>query len=179
MSTLGQAKLLLFGFVAFGVILIVASVVGCILWLHHVKKRNAELRNLVLSGRFISLDDFESNWIADRPSAKRGMGHIGYKYNDMAGCYVILIFGEVPNEGFSNYENSYIGQSVNVCQRVHNHFNGKGNGDVYADRKFGKLIYVQFFPCARENMNSLEKSLIAAFDSTASYNKTKGGSRQY
>lgn len=178
MSTLGQAKLLLFGSVAFSIILIVASLVGYILWFRHVKKRNAVLRNSVLSGRFISLDEFESNWIADRPSARRGKGHIGYKYNDMIGCYVILIFGETPNGEFSNYENSYIGQSVNVCQRVHNHFNGKGNGDVYVDRKFGKLIYVQFFPCARENMNSMEKSLIAAFDSTASYNKTKGGSRQ-
>lgn len=159
--------------------MIVALVAGYILWLHHVKEKNAELRKSILSGKFISLNDFESRWIEDYPRAKRGRGHIGYKYNDTAGCYVILIFAENPNEVFSNYENSYIGQSVNICQRVHNHFNGKGNGDVYADRKFGKRLYVQFLPCARKDMNDLEKSLIAAFDSTASYNKTSGGSRQF
>lgn len=178
MGAMSQTQNIVFGYMAFCIILLVVAAVACILWFRYVKKRNAELRNSVLSGKFISLKDFEDNWIADRPSVRRGKGHIGYKYNDMTGCYVILIFGETPNGEFSNYENSYIGQSVNVCQRVHNHFNGKGNGDVYADCKFGKLLYVQFFPCAKPEMNSLEKSLIAAFDSTASYNKTKGGSRQ-
>lgn len=179
MGVTSQTQYILFCSIAFYIILLVIVAVAYILWLHHVKKRNAELRSSVLNGEFISLSDFEDNWITDRPSARRGKGHIGYKYNDTAGCYVILIFGKTPNEDFSNYENTYIGQSVNICQRVHNHFNGKGNGDVYADRKLGKPIYIQFFPCAKESMNSMEKSLIAAFDSTTSYNKTKGGSRRY
>ena len=43
-----------------------------------------------------------------------------------------------------------------MCKRVHSHFNGKGNGDVYADIKYGK--YVQFYPCGKNELNKIEKN---------------------
>ena len=90
-----------------------------------------------------------------------------------------MIYGsELSNPGGDDYENIYIGQSVKVCQRVHNHFNGKGNGDVYADRKMGKHLCVPFETCSKEGMNALEKRLISVFGATRSYNKTRGGSAQ-
>ena len=78
---------------------------------------------------------------------------------------------------YMHYENIYIGQSQNICQRVHNHLNGKGKGDVYADIKYGMEAYVRLIPCKEKKMNEKEKELIEAFHATESYNKTKGGAK--
>lgn len=158
-------------YVLFGVLLLfVLCFIIRLIIVHHKNKR---IRHTIASGEFIYYADFEKNWI----SAKYGKkGVAGYKYNDTPGCYVITIFSDPVTDGnFFNYENIYIGQSVNVCQRVHNHFNGKGKGDVYADIKYGKYAYVRIVPCRKEQMNQMEKDLIRAFNATASYNVTKGG----
>jgi hypothetical protein len=142
---------------------------------HLIKKKDAQLRDNVFNHKFITYKDFEKNWI----TAKYGkQGISGYKYMDTPGCYIILIFDNpVIDDNFSNYINIYIGQSVNVFKRVHNHFNGKGNGDIYADIKYGKAAYVQFATCDKSQMNQVEKRLIQAFNSTSSYNKTRGGAK--
>lgn len=68
----------------------------------------------------------------------------------------------VADNDYTNYDDVYIGQSVNVCKRVHNHFNGKGNGDAYANVRNGKYAYVQFQRCQKSKMNALEKRLIGS-----------------
>lgn len=135
---------------------------------------NARLRRKIRRGEFIHYTDFEKNWIVENSGGKP----IGYKYNDSPGCYVIMIFDKkVRGKRFVNYENIYIGQSVNVCQRVHNHFSGKGKGDVYADIKYGKEAYVRIVRCKAKRLNDMETSLIEAFSATDSYNKTRGGAK--
>ena len=135
---------------------------------------NARLRRRIRSGRFIHYTEFEENWITADDNGEP----TGYKYNDFSGCYVIMIFGKkVHFNHFRNYENIYIGQSVNVCQRVHNHFCGKGKGDVYADIKYGMEAYVRIIPCKVKKLNDMEKKLIEAFNATESYNKTRGGAK--
>jgi len=90
-----------------------------------------------------------------------------------------MIFDDFVNDNnFMDYENIYVGQSVNVCKRVHTHFNGKGNGDVYADIKYGKKVYVRIVPCGKERLNIVEKELIRAFNATNSYNNTQGGGKK-
>jgi hypothetical protein len=133
---------------------------------------NARLRRKIRRGEFLSSEKFEENWITGEKDKT------GYKYADFPGCYVIMIFDKpVKRKRFVNYENIYIGQSVNVCQRVHNHFNGKGKGDVYADIKYGKYAYVRIVPCKAKRLNDMETALIEAFGATKSYNKTKGGAK--
>lgn len=123
---------------------------------------------------FIYWQDFMDDWIIDKKTKQ------GYFYNHSAGCYVILIFNKfVKNGNFSNYENVYVGQSIWVENRVHNHFIGKGNGDVYADVKYGKKVYVKIIYCPREKMNDIEKKLIEKYDATSSYNGTSGGSTNW
>lgn len=135
---------------------------------------NARLRRKIRSGRFIHYTEFEANWITEDDNGDP----TGYKYNDCSGCYVIMIFEKPVHFGrFKNYDNIYIGQSVNVCQRVHNHFCGKGKGDVYADIKYGMEAYVRIIPCKVKKLNKMEKRLIEAFNATDSYNKTKGGAK--
>lgn len=72
----------------------------------------------------------------------------------------------------------YVGQGKRVLDRVNMHFTGKGNGDVYADYKYGdgftiKMISLENSGC--ESLNELERLMIAEYDAYASgYNKTKG-----
>ena len=103
---------------------------------------------------------------------------MGYKYNDVSGCYVIQIFSNPPTDEEQQYENVYIGQSVRAFERVRNHLTGHGNGDVYADAKYGKYIRIQIVPCEKNMLNNLEKDLISAFSATDSYNKTRGGGKR-
>jgi len=138
-----------------------------------IKAQNEKVRNNIFKGEFIYYKNFEMNWITSRYGNK---GVSGYKCNDTSGCYVILIFGNiVENEKYDNFDNVYIGQSINICKRVHSHFTGKGKGDIYADIKYGKEAYVQFIPSPIEDMNKLEKELIRSFNAQTSYNNTRGG----
>ena len=127
--------------------------------------------------KFMLYTEFESRWIIRKGSkTQRGSG---YKYDDGAGCYVIVIHSAPVNDGnYLKYDDVYVGQSVHVYQRVHDHFTGKGKGDVFADIKYGKYAYVQIIRCEKEKMNQLEKKLIGMFNATDSYNYTKGGGKR-
>lgn len=104
-----------------------------------------------------------------------------YRHKDTPGCYVILIYKKRPTKHnirrCVNYSEVYVGQSVNMYRRVHKHLTGYGNGDVYADVKYRKFVYLQFIPCKRTQLNAYEKELIERYNATASYNKTKGGAK--
>ena len=136
--------------------------------------KNARIRRKISKGKLIYYKDFEKNWRGDEGT------QVGYKYNDRPGCYVITLYNHrlLTKRGYMKYEAIYIGQSQNVCQRVHNHLNGKGKGDVYADIKYGMEAYIRILPCKEKKMNELEKELIQAFNATESYNRTKGGARE-
>ena len=103
-----------------------------------------------------------------------------YAKKSESGCYIITIYNRKPFESSVNknkrYSEIYVGQSVNIYKRVKNHLTGHGNGDVYADVREGKYVYIRFMPCPEAKMNKLEKSLISLFNATKSYNKTRGGS---
>ena len=95
---------------------------------------------------------------------------------DRPGVYIILIYdAEQRKHTLSNYSDVYVGQSAMVYHRVRQHFSGHGNGDVYADIKFGKTAYVQLVFCEERELNDLEKKYIAEYNATASYNNTRGG----
>lgn len=150
--------------------------IALIVLYYYIYYKDKKIRENIYSNKFISYSDFEKDWISIKYGNK---GIAGYKYNDRPGCYVILIFDSpVVDENFTGYINIYIGQSVNVCKRIHSHFNGKGNGDVYADIKYGKSVYVQIVPCDKTQLNRVEKELIQAFNATKSYNKTRGGAKR-
>ncbi len=104
-----------------------------------------------------------------------------YRKNDTSGCYIILIYKRKPRQSTvhkcKRYENIYIGQSVNMYKRVHNHLTGHGNGDVYADVKYGRHVYMKFIPCDITQLNEFEIRLIEEYNATQSYNRTKGGAK--
>ena len=138
-------------------------------------RKNQEIRDRVFSGNFMTATEFNGSWV------KKGFtGNYGSKYGDGPGCYIILMFSRpVVNGDYSNYENGYIGQSVTACARVRNHLTGKGNGDVYADVRNGKYVYVKIITCSVAELNDLETRLIGAFDMKRLYNRSKGGGSKH
>lgn len=72
----------------------------------------------------------------------------------------------------------YVGQSVHVLQRVSAHLTGHGNGDIYADFKYGDSFTVRLVPLVGsgyQSLNDLERDMIEAYDAYAhGYNATRG-----
>ncbi len=72
----------------------------------------------------------------------------------------------------------YIGQSLKILNRVNNHFTGKGNGDVYADYKYGDKFTIKMIALDKsgyDSLNALERDIINKYDAfSKGYNKTKG-----
>ena len=72
----------------------------------------------------------------------------------------------------------YVGQSVHVLQRVSTHLTGHGNGNVYADFKYGDSFTVRLVPLVGsgyQSLNDLERDMIEAYDAYAhGYNATRG-----
>ncbi len=151
-----------------------AAIIATILFLLYLRIRlskHGRIKRSIRKSKLIYYQDFEANW--------RNSDGSGYKYNDRSGCYVITLYNHriTARLAYMHYANIYIGQSQNVCQRIHNHLNGKGKGDVYADIKYGLEAYIRIIPCKEKKMNELEKELIEEFGATESYNKTRGGAK--
>lgn len=91
------------------------------------------------------------------------------KFSDLAGCYVLY------NKTKRMY---YVGQSKDIISRVKQHFTGKGNGDVYADYKYGDLFEIGLSLLSHTGyrvLNDLERDLIDVFGAYERvYNKTRG-----
>ena len=72
----------------------------------------------------------------------------------------------------------YVGQGKQLFSRVNSHFTGKGNGDVYADYKYGDVFTIKMIPLegsGAKTLNELERKTIQHYNAFArGYNKTRG-----
>ena len=72
----------------------------------------------------------------------------------------------------------YVGQAKHVFDRVNQHFTGKGNGDVYADYKYGDeftIKMINFENSGYSSLNELERHTIWVYNAySKGYNKTRG-----
>lgn len=106
--------------------------------------------------------------IRNSSNGGRGKKHVSTRY-DFAGVYILY------NHTKNMY---YVGQGKKVFQRVNNHFRGHGNGDVYADYKYGDKFTIKMI--ALENsgfstLNELERNTIKVYAAySKGYNKTRG-----
>ena len=151
----------------FCAIIILCLIVRCIIRSYYKWKTYT----WIFEGPFMSKEEFERRWLGDK-GLKNGL-----KHQDVSGCYVILIYS--PNfDGvhFENYQNLYVGQSINIHQRFYDHLHGKGCAYLKSDIYLKNPIFVRFVPCARSEMNQFEKQIIWALDATLSYNQKRGGS---
>lgn len=83
---------------------------------------------------------------------------------------------------FTNKTNNrkYVGQSVNILNRVSTHLKGRGNEDVHFDMQLGQRFTIEFIKLEGSNsrsLNALEKHYITKHNSyRGGYNKTSGNS---
>lgn len=72
----------------------------------------------------------------------------------------------------------YVGQAKKLYHRVWQHFTGHGNGDVYADYKYGDKFMVRLLTLQASgysDLDQLERDMIRQFNAfTTGYNKTVG-----
>ena len=98
----------------------------------------------------------------------RGNPSLALEHN-FAGVYILY------NKTKNMY---YIGQAQLILNRVNAHFTGKGNGDVYADYKYGDSFTIRMIALSRSgfsSLNELERHIIMTYDAFAKgYNKTRG-----
>lgn len=149
--------LLVFGSVA---IFIICLIVGNI-YANKKAKENIENEKVELKHRSFTPVQF-----ATYRSRNKNRGR-----TEISGVYIL------HNTSKDKY---YIGQSVKVYQRVAAHFAGRGNGDVYADYKYGDKWKIQLIGLNQskfESLDALEKHYIQIFDACNNgYNKTRGNS---
>lgn len=88
---------------------------------------------------------------------------------DIVGVYIIY------NKTKNMY---YVGQATRLFFRVNQHFTGKGNGDVYADYKYGDSFFIKLIKLTEsgyDDLNKLERDMIVKYHSyEKGYNKTLG-----
>jgi len=96
-----------------------------------------------------------------------------YAYNSQrdntAGVYIL----------FNKSKNlHYVGQGQRVFSRVNDHFTGKGNGDVYADYKYGDVFSIKMIKLQGSgymSLDELERDTITKYNAYSNgYNKTRG-----
>lgn len=105
-----------------------------------------------------------------RKTSFGGRGRPSYALTkNFAGVYILF------NKTKNMY---YVGQAKQVLNRVNAHFTGKGNGDVYADYKYGDIFTIKMIALENsgfQSLNDLERNTILRYNAySKGYNKTRG-----
>ena len=124
------------------------------------RKKKKRLKDIVSGAKTLTPKQF----FALRQSYHGRMANLEFE-----GVYIIYNF---------NKKMYYVGQSVHVPSRVNAHFTGKGNGDVYADYKYGdrfEIRMVKLQGSGYSRLDGLERELIEMYHCCErGYNRKKG-----
>lgn len=75
---------------------------------------------------------------------------------------------------------NYVGKSKNVLRRVNEHLNARGNGDLYADYKYGDNFLIRVIRCNINELDYYENFYTRVYRSlTNGYNKTRAAGPIY
>lgn len=141
-----------------------------LLWIWRIKRRQKKkVRRLAKRAIEMTPEEF----LAIRQERLKRGRHSGIDMLcNFAGVYILY------NKTKKMY---YVGQGKQVISRVNNHFTGKGNGDVYADYKYGDVFKIRLLALEGsgfKTLNDLERETIKTYDAFAhGYNKTRGNKR--
>ena len=145
---------------------IAMMIAGVVLPIANTLSVKAKIRRL--SREAIEITPKQFFKIRNRSNGGRGRQLISNKYA-FAGVYILY------NHTKDLY---YVGQAKNVFSRVNSHFTGHGNGDVYADYKYGDEFTIKMIELKGsgfKTLNELERSAIKTYNAYAKgYNKTRG-----
>ena len=138
--------------------------------LHYRHKQKARIKRKVRRLANSTVEMTPEEFFAMRNASFGGKGSPSYALTmNFAGVYIL----------FNLTKNMYyVGQGKEILNRVNSHFTGKGNGDVYADYKYGDIFTIKMIALKNSGfrtLNDLERNAILTYDAFASgYNKTRG-----
>lgn len=147
------------------IILFLVLIIFQIIEMNKIEKQIKELANNTLE---MSPKEF----FEMRNKSFGGRGRPQYSNNfNFAGVYIL------HNCSKDIY---YVGQGKQILNNVNAHFTGKGNGDVYADYKYGDKFTIKMISLKKSgfsSLNELKRHTIKVFDAyNKGYNKTRGNS---
>lgn len=131
---------------------------------------NKNVRNKInsLSANELEMTPDEFFTVRNASLGGKGRRHVSTSYN-YPGVYIL------HNKTKNMF---YVGQGQRVLDRVNQHFTGKGNGDVYADYKYGDEFTIRTISLENsgyDSLNRLEKDTIMTYEAfSKGYNKTRG-----
>ena len=154
------------------VMILALLIFGAILLLMmiHISIRKAMIRKKIKGLSNNTLEMTPEEFMTMRKASFGGRGHPSYALTqNFAGIYIL--FNKTKNK-------YYVGQGKAVLNRVNAHFTGKGNGDVYADYKYGDKFTIKMIALDKSGFNSLnelERHTIMTYNAySTGYNKTRG-----
>lgn len=148
--------------------LIAAAVICLILAMYFIltapKNPEAKIEKVlrVRSGKVVSAAYFKQAWSMQRPSW-RNPG-IGLKYDDVPGCYIILMRNERTDE--RECTGAFVGHSENIYASVKKQLSGRGDIAVRSALLSGDTPYVQCFECHSLDRATLLHDLAEHYNAT-------------
>ena len=132
-----------------------------------IKSKISSLANNELE---ISVSDFFK--IRNKSFGGKGLPQYARRYQ-FSGVYILF------NKTKNMY---YVGKAIHIFDRVNAHFTGKGNGDVYADYKYGDEFTIKMISLDKSgymDLNELERHTIMTYKAFSNgYNKTRGNNKK-
>ena len=142
--------------------------IGVLIWYTQYKQSRIKEQIRGLSNNTLEMTPEEFFKMRNTSFGGRGRPSFALTQN-FAGVYIL------HNKTKNMY---YVGQGQQVLNRVNAHFTGKGNGDVYADYKYGDVFTIKMIALDKSpfsTLNELERNTIMTYNSFATgYNKTRG-----
>ena len=156
------------------IVLVVVAVLGLFvlaIWLAYHQKKVLDEKISNLANNVSELTPTEFFQLRNTSFGGRG-SPLYVNSKNFEGVYILF------NKTKNMY---YVGQAKKIFDRVNNHFTGKGNGDVYADYKYGDEFTIKMISLDNSgyySLNDLERDVIAKYNAySKGYNKTRGNSR--
>lgn len=120
-----------------------------------------------------AIDEALAKAVAIRPAAKLQASDASAEMNfaQEPGCYAILTYEpDVAQSDPSAYRDVYVGSADSMLKGAREQVDGKGNLYVLADMAYGLPVYVAFYPCDKDKIDSKKNRLIDVLGADSSYN---------
>ncbi len=149
--------------------IVIALAAAYLLWLliRRITRRDVKHRVRELGRNAVEMSP-EAFFRLRSESEDGGRAFTSAKY-DYAGVYILY------NKTRNMY---YVGQAQAVLSRINQHLTGHGNGDLYADFKFGdkfSITSIRLKGSGFKTLNELERHAISVYNAYSDgYNKTRG-----
>ena len=134
---------------------VIAMVILMGLFVGYIQYKKSKIKKQIRGLSNNTLEMTPEEFFRMRKTSFGGRGRPSYALTqNFAGVYIL------HNKTKNMY---YVGQGQQILNRVNAHFTGKGNGDVYADYKYGDVFTIRMIALKNSGfstLNELERNTI-------------------